>query len=200
MRATTLTDGDLAELRDRAGREATGFIDPARLNRVEHFISGRCAWAQAVTGRPSFTSRTMTERELALLDLAAEAEPQPPTPAPKPVKASPRESAWEARQLAAAREWETLRAALPVPVIVAYNYSGPHHYEFHTSGADHILVQGPVDVGRLHRTAGQALCETPSRARHLLFDSTTTQDSVSRVPTCKACLRVAGRIAEAVSQ
>jgi len=195
--ATALTDQQLTALRAEAAAAVTGFIDPAALRRVDSFVSGRAGWARAVTGRESFTLHSMTERELVLLDLASRAEPAPPRPASRPVEPSPAERARTARLRAAARAWAELRAALPMPVLVAYNYSGPNHFESYTQGAVHILTQAPINTGRLRRAGGQALCETPSRAAHLHFASRDRQDPADHVPTCKACLRIATRLAAA---
>ncbi|UKD50777.1 hypothetical protein L3Q65_00335 (plasmid) [Amycolatopsis sp. FU40] len=196
--ATRLTADQIAEMRERAGRTTSSFIDPAQLGRVERFVSGRHRWASAILGKP-FRLRAMTHRELTLLDLAAHAEPAPPEPVhrvpeePGAASVEPDRAA-AVRAGAAAYEWARLAAALPVRASVAYNYSGPHHYEFHVSGADHIIVREPLHLGRLHRAAGRSLCWTPSRAKHLLFDldDPTNHD---RVPTCKPCLRTAYRIA-----
>ncbi|HEX6359492.1 hypothetical protein [Actinophytocola sp.] len=197
--ATRLSDAQLDELRVRARRVAGSLVDPAQLTRVTRFVAGRHAWAGAVLGKP-FNLHRLTNAELVLLDLAAQAEPEPPVeprpPAPweEGYQPSERELAVAARAQARAKEWDRVRAALPVPVTVLYNYSGPHHYEFHVSGADHIIVREALDAGRLQRAADQSLCWTPSRARHLSFDRVSPESD--RVPTCKACLRFAYRLVD----
>jgi hypothetical protein len=195
--ATRLADDEVARLRRQAGTANLSFVDPAQLLRVERFLVGRRAWAAAILGKP-FSLRAMTNREVVLLDLASQAEPEPPEPDQPP---APRESGYQpsaryraelARQETAQRQWRQLAEALPVAVSVAYNYSGPHHYEFHVSGANHIIMREHLGAGRLQRDAGKALCETPSRSRHLLFCHRDAPED--RVPTCKACLRIAYRI------
>jgi hypothetical protein len=175
FRPTSLTDDRLAELRRNAHELVTTFVDPAQLARVESFLSGRHEWACAITGH-RFDIRRMTPLELTLLDLAAKAEPEPPLrprpPAPWEEGYQPTESERAAQALAAAvtAEWQRLRAALPVPVHVAYNYSGPHHHERHLSGAEHIIVQAQLDHARLHRSKAASLCQTPSQSRRLSFE------------------------------
>ncbi|MGW4528877.1 hypothetical protein [Amycolatopsis sp. NPDC004378] len=197
--ATRLTDSQLATLREQAARTSSSFVDPAQLTRVERFVAGRHDWASAILGKP-FILRAMTNRELVLLDLAAAAEPAPPEPPRPPAPWEPgyqptnADRAATARGEAAARAWAQLAKALPVPVSVAYNYSGPHHYEFHVSGAEHIIVREQLHAGRLHRDADRSLCWTPSRARHLLFANLDDPADRVRVPSCKACLRTAYRI------
>lgn len=197
---TGLTETQLAELRTRAAGIACGFVDPTQLRRVEQFVTGRNPWASAILGKP-FALRAMTNRDLVLLDLAAHAEPTPPEPPRAPAPWEPGyqptegERAATARSQAAARAWLRLVTALPVPVSVAYNYSGPHHYEFHVSGANHIIVREPLHAGRIHRHADRSLCWTPSRAQHLLFAYLDDPVDRDRVPTCKACLRIAYRVA-----
>lgn len=191
--ATRLTADQLAEMRESAGKQASPFIDPAQLGRVERFVACRHEWATAILGKP-FRLRAITNRELVLLDLAAHTEPAPPEPRP-PASHEPGRPPAEpaARCAAGAHEWARIAAAFPVRVSVAYNYSGPNHYESHVSGAEHIIVREPLHQGRLHRAADCPLCWTPSRAKHLLFDlaDPTNRD---RVPSCKRCLRTAYHI------
>lgn len=199
---TTLSPHQLAELRDRAARNVGSFIDPAQLSRVQRFVAGRRDWASAILGKP-FSLRAMTTRELVLLDLAANAEPAPPEQPRPPAPQEPGYQPTAADRAAADRNegaacaWARLVEMLPVRVSVAYNYSGPHHYELHVSGAEHIIVREPLHAGRLHRVADRSLCWTPSRAKHLLFAHLDDPADRNRVPTCKACLRIANRIAEA---
>lgn len=182
--ATLLTETDLIALRAQAA-QAIRYIDEAQLRRVRTFTAGRTEWAAAILGRP-FTLRGLRNNaEIVLLDLAAEREPHPPTrprpkPAPVPIPPDPRDPGWQ-----------QLRAALPVPLWVAYNYSGPRHFELYHSGADHIVLDEPLIHRTLRRSAGDALCESPSRAAHLQFEPSARNLDVDRIPTCKRCLRTA---------
>ncbi|WP_433716894.1 hypothetical protein ACQP2U_43695 (plasmid) [Nocardia sp. CA-084685] len=190
--ATALTTQQLTRLREDADRQNCRFVDPAQLQRVTEFTSRNWAWASAVLGAPFTGTRALTGYELVLLDLAAAAEPEPPAaPRPAPTR-SPREEAAAAHARAVHDAWMALVAQLPVPVKVAYNYSGPLHLENYVSGADHILPTRPVSVGRLHRSEHSSLCCTPSRSRKLLFELPDPPDQ--RTPTCKACIRTAYRI------
>ncbi|WP_157227520.1 hypothetical protein [Nocardia asiatica] len=191
--ATTLTDQQLHQLREQAASQAHGPIDSTQLHRVGKFTPGRVAWASAILGRSFPGIRGLSRLELALLDLAAHAEPhppQPPRPAPTP---SPREIAAAEHIKAAHDAWMALAQKLPVKVGVAYNYSGPRHLATYLSGADHIILTEPLNVGRLHRNPNASLCETPSRARNLHFNPPDAP--AKRTPTCKVCLRTAYRIA-----
>jgi hypothetical protein len=195
--ATRLTQEQLTALRDQAKQAVTGFVDPAQLQRVSSFVAGKHEWATAVLGSP-FNLRSMTNRQLVLLDLAAAAEPEPPVRPRPPAPGEPgyvpseaelaRKACWEAKE----REWQELAAAMPVKVSVAYNHSGPLHLENYVSGAEHIIVREPLTVGKLRRDARQSLCWTPSRAKHLLFCHYDTPED--RVPSCKDCVRKAYKI------
>jgi hypothetical protein len=196
--ATMLDDARLAKLREQARREAGSFVDPRQLARVTAFVATRRAWATAVIGRP-FNPRTMTCRDLVLLDLAAHAEPNPPVP-PRLARPgepgyvlSDRERLLAQHQRDMTQEWEQLKAALPFDCVVAHNYQSRHHYEFYVQGADHIIVWEAVHVGRLHRAKGDALCETPSRSRSLYFPHAYI-DRKEFYPSCKTCVRIAARI------
>lgn len=199
-RATRLPDDTLAELRARARREAGPFVDPRLLPGLQAKTARAYPeWVSAILGRQVHDVRRVSWAELVLLGMASDAEPEPPVPAR--VLAAREQIAIEERQRAGwleekRREWATLRASLPVKVSVAYNYSGPHHYEFHLSGANHIILREPLLVGRLRRDAHRSLCWTPSRAKHLLFAHIDDPADRARVPNCKACLRVAVRIAQ----
>ncbi|OXM47521.1 hypothetical protein [Amycolatopsis alba] len=189
---TALTASQLRHLREQAARTSTPFVDPAQLARVQQFVTGRHAWAEAILGK-RFALRGMTCRDLVLLDLAARAEPFPPEqPRTPPVDAS--QCAADIRRAAAATVWRQLAQALPVRVSVAYNYSGPRHLESYVSGAEHIIVREPLHAGRLHRDAGRSLCWTPSRARRLFFSHLDDPADRDRIPTCKACLRITYRL------
>lgn len=199
-RATHLSDETLSELRARARREAGPFVDP----RLLPGLSAKAAraypeWVSAVLGRQVHDVRRVSWAELVLLGLACDAEPEPPVPAR--LLAERERAASEERRRAEhlrgqADAWAALRVSLPVKVSVAYNYSGPHHYEFHLSGANHIILREPLSSGRLRRDAGRSLCWTPSRAKHLLFAHLDDPADLNRVPNCKACLKIAARIAQ----
>lgn len=199
-RATHLSDETLSELRARARREAGPFVDPRLLPALTaKTVRAYPEWVSAVLGRQVHDVRRVSWAELVLLGLAYDLEPEPPVPAR--VLAERERLAQKERQHAEwleqkHKEWAALRASLPVKVSVAYNYSGPHHYEFHLSGANHIIVREPLLVGRLRRDADRSLCWTPSRAKHLLFAHLDDPADRARVPNCKACLRIAARIAQ----
>lgn len=172
-----------------------GLVDPAKLRKVERLARPQ-DWRLAVLGhadRPSLI-------EMHLLLLADEAGVNPPLPADIIEQRAVIEARRRADNDAAATrrrtisaEWSALVKALPVPVGVAYNYSGPNHLENWTQGADHVILRADLTAGRLHRKAGQALCTTPSTDGHQLFDEPDEPDQ--RTPTCKACIRIACRVA-----
>lgn len=195
-RATNLTDETLAQLRDRARREAGPFIDPVRLPQLKRIVVGaQQEWMSAVLGRPVHDWRRIDWSELVLLGLARDAEPVPPVP---PRVLAARDTCAEQRraQVTMAQDragsWQDLRSRLPVKVEVAHNYTSHRHVEGYVQGADHIIVLEDLHDGRLHRAAGRPLCWTPSRAANLeVFDDAGDH----RVPGCQACLRTAERIA-----
>lgn len=204
--ATNLADEQLAALRDAARRTAGSLVDPRLMRAFESWWRiGLAEWASAVIGRDFPGVRALTWREMVLLNLAHAAEPTPP-PSPK---YAAQLAEFKQKQLADAehhqakvKAWESLRAKLPVPVSVAFNYSR-HTYEFHCHGGDHIVVWAALDAGRLHRVAGQALCETPSNTRLLHLDNSRLEREAQesgreqRLPSCKACLKAAGRVVQA---
>lgn len=209
MQATNLPAARLAELREQADKQARadgGFVDPRRMRSIESKMLGRpWDWCSAILGRPFTGLRSAAWREWILLDLACDAEPEPPV---SPARRAQEEAAQRAEAERRAREtvqwqakvdtWTAIRAAMPVPVSTAFNYSR-HTYEFHVHGGQHIVVWGDLRSGRLTRKAGQALCETPSKARMLHLDNSrlerAAQDEGREVepPTCKACLAIARR-------
>ena len=105
----------------------------------------------------------------------------------------------EARRQADLGEWDQLRKALPVPTSVAFNYSR-HTYEFRHHGTDHIVGWADLQVGKLRRRAGQALCATPSRAKFLHLHNAEFEREQQetgrerRIPGCKTCIATAKRI------
>jgi hypothetical protein len=205
--ATRLTAAQVAALRRRAAADAGSFVDPRRMRRVEGWwTSDLREWATAILGEPMTGLRVLSWQNWVLLDLARDAEPSPPPPRLTAERAAQRAvDAQRARDERAEREakaaeWATLRAALPVPVSVAFNFSR-HTYEFHVNGGHHIVTWGDLHIGRLRRSAGRALCETPARSRSLHLDNARleriAQDEgrEQTFPTCKACLDTARRVA-----
>jgi hypothetical protein len=207
--ATRLDQDTLARLRREAvaaNARDGGFVDPARMRAIQSWWRPELGeWAAAVTGLDHVASLDrLPWRDWLLLDLAHAAEPAPPPP--------PRLTAQ--RQAAAARQVENDRAraaeadarlatwrrvvealaAKDISVRVAHNYSSRHHYEGYVQGVEHIVVLAELHHGRLNRDARQALCESPSRRRHLEFPH--LDDPLDRWPTCRACVRIACRIAE----
>jgi hypothetical protein len=69
------------------------------------------------------------------------------------------------------------------------------HLDGYEQGADHIVTMEPLHVGRVTREARRPLCWTPSRAHELRHVQANGEEKEDRVPTCKACLRTAERIA-----
>lgn len=207
MQVTNLTADQLADLRDQAIREAGPFVDPRRLRSVVARMAGRPDdWAGAILGHPYAGLRSTRWRELVLLDLACDAEPDPPVSAARMAREEAARRATDERNARSAAEhqatvgeWRQLRDALPVPVIVLHNYTSHRHCESgYVQGRDHIIVQADLLVGRLHRAADEPLCWTPSRAKDLqVFANPLDAITEDRLPTCKACLRTAERIAGA---
>ena len=90
--------------------------------------------------------------------------------------------------------WAALREMLPFPVKVRHNWT-KRHYEFYVQGNDHIVVLEDISAGRLTRRRGECLCETPSRAYSLRHVTSGGDEDEKRIPYCRTCLRIAGRIA-----
>ncbi|MFJ5122319.1 hypothetical protein [Kitasatospora sp. NPDC088548] len=145
----------------------------------------------------------MTWPELYLLHLASQAEPSPPPP-PQQTAARARYQAEEdERQRAAAaaqqreeEEWQALATALREATgtrfEVRHNYTSHRHLDGYTQGGDHIYLLDTLHVGRIRRGADRPLCWVPSRAADPeVFDHLDD----GRLPTCRACLRLARRLA-----
>lgn len=181
---------------DQDGR----FVDPRKLLRLEQ-LPRSTDWRTAVighTGRPDLV-------EMHALLIAHEWNLDPPLPgwltfrrAAEAARREAERAAAEAHRAALRQEWRSLHTAFMdrfgAVLQVAYNYSGPHHYELHTSGADHIILTADLAAGRLVRKAGWALCTTPSSRRRQSFDSPDPADQ--RWPTCRACIRALCRLLE----
>lgn len=204
MRATNLTAEQIQELRERARKEAGPFVNPAI---ASGFSVHNAEWASEILGEAYGDSRRLLWRDVYLLHLAKQAEPSPPPP---PLATARRlEYEQEEAQRRAAEQkrwqeewvdWERLKAALEeagTRVTVRHNYTSHRHLDGYTQGADHIYLRERLDFGRLHRDAEIVLCWVPSKAKDLEhFPGEGEYDD--RVPTCKACLKIARSIAERV--
>jgi hypothetical protein len=171
------------------------FVDPVKMRMLERIGRGG-DWRLSVLGHGA--QRTLLDLHMLLLAHGQDIVPPPPKwladiRAAQAAAEAAREEARQARLAALAGEWDALWKALPVPVTVAYNYSGPNHLEGWCQGAVHILVAEGLRAGRLHRAVGDALCTTPSSGKHQLFDGGSVPPD-QRWPTCKTCLRAAARL------
>lgn len=171
------------------------FVDPAKLHRWQN-LHRDSDWTISVIGH----NRPPSLVEMHMLLLADDRNLQPPLPqwladrrAEQRRQAAAQQAAYQARMTALEDEWTALWKALPVPITVAYNYSGPNHLETWTQGAVHIILGEELHVGRLHRVAGWALCTVSSNVKHQDFGGGGVPPE-SRWPTCKACLRTASRL------
>lgn len=204
--ATRLTDEQLSDLRTLARMSGNTFVNPAALSKVQQ-ARFHPEWATAVLGRPYPGWNHVQNWELTLLSLALSAEPNRPTPAAVAERQEQgrREMAAQAEAIATAYKaeldaWHALKARLPVTVTVGHNWT-IGHYDGHVAGKDHIVVQEKLDVGRLHRTPRQVLCQTASktlsgaRNKNPLRGVDRADDGDDRIPTCAACLHIAERIA-----
>lgn len=187
----------LRAMAEESVRRDGRFIDPVK-RRMYALLPGGYDWRVSVLGH----DRSVGLVDMHMLLLAHGQDVEPPMPAwLAELRAKARESVRRQRAEFAARlraldeAWELIWRKLPVRVGVAYNYSGPNHYESYQQGAVHILLinQG-VQVGRAVRSQGGAMCTTRSTARHQVWaDMGDPPDK--RVPTCKACIRFAARVA-----
>ena len=202
--ASALSDAEICALRSRAEREAGPFIDPARLRHIQSWWTSELnEWASAIVGHTVSTLSSLSWTQWALLDLAHDAEPCPPPPPEATARRAEQRTADQhhaeakhAAREAEATEWAALRRALPVTTSVAFNFSR-YTYACHVHGGYHIVTWDDLAIGRLRRSTGQALCETPSRSQTLHLDSAGKERQAQEhgrehpVPTCKACLRTA---------
>jgi len=188
---------EYADLHARATASAAAdgwFVDPVKFRRWQSLHRGH-DWTISVLGHNQQHSLV----EIHMLLIADDWNLQPPLPrwlteqrAEQQRREAARRAANDARIAALRGEWTSLWTALPVPVTVAYNYSGPNHREGWCQGAAHILAAADLRAGRLHRVAGSALCTVSSNAKHQ--DFADGQPPEDRWPTCKACLRTASRL------
>lgn len=176
-------------------------VDPANMWPEDTAIARRGAdWAQAVLGF-AYGRRNVTRWHQELLLLADQHDVTPPLPEHIVAVREEQERVRQEKEAASARwyaardaEWAALAKAFPVKVEVVHNYQSARHCENgYVQGADHILVQEPLQHGRLARLTGQGLCETNSRRKGLYFPY-REGDSASRIPTCKACIKSACKI------
>lgn len=186
--------GLLADAEESVRRDGM-FIDPAKLHRYQ-LLRRPFDWCRSILGH----DRAPSVVEMHLILLADERGIDPPLPAwlaerraAQKAKADAEKAEYDARIRARSDAWAALAAALPVSVTLAYNYSGPNHYETYAQGAVHIILLEELRVGRLHRVADWALCTTNSAARHQHFPWPDTNGEHGW-PTCRACVRQACRI------
>lgn len=187
--------GQLLAEAQAADRRDGHFIDPAKWRDFES-LPRSSDWLIAVIGHAD--TRAMSKVEMHLALIAHRRGIDPPLPqwlidkrAAQRAEEDAKSAARRERQRLLNTEWEALKAALPVDVVAAYNYSGPRHEEYYQSGADHILLRGDLSAGRLVRRAGDALCTTPTSSRHQIF---IDPDDENSLPSCKTCLRTANRL------
>jgi hypothetical protein len=190
----TPTYPEYAQLHADAQAETGQFVDPVKVRAWQALPRGR-DWKMAVLGHDLAVSQV----EMHMLLLAHARNLDPPLPqwlvdqrAARAATAAAEAAAYEAREAGLWAEWKALADKLPVPVALAYNYSGPNHLEMWCQGAVHVLVREPLSVGRLSRPVGYALCSVPSNQGSQLF---AHQDEPhDRRPTCKTCIRIACRL------
>uniref|UniRef100_UPI003F493710 hypothetical protein n=1 Tax=Nonomuraea sp. CA-251285 TaxID=3240002 RepID=UPI003F493710 len=207
--ATNLTPEQIVILHAEAYAQRSPFIDPIALRAVmgAHFHT---EWAAAILGHPYPGWNHIEDWEIVLLALALKAEPVRPVPAAVAERQeNARRELEEAERACSARyraehdAWHALRARLPIPVTVGHNATIGHWESGHVTGKDHIVAQADLNLGRLHRTARQVLCETPAKktsgtrwpVKNPLRGVDRDDDGQDRIPTCKPCLRIAERIA-----
>jgi hypothetical protein len=203
MRATNLTDKQIEDLRERARREAGSFVNPAI---ATGFSSHNSEWAAEIIGERS-SGMGLTWPEVYLLHIAKQAEPDPPPPPLATARRRVYEQEERQRREAEVEkyrrqfeEWLHLKGALEkagTQVTVRHNYTSHRHLDGYTQGADHIYLKAPLAFGRLRRDAEAVLCWTPSRAGDLEYFPVEGEYD-DRVPTCKACLKLARSIAERI--
>lgn len=198
--ASALDDDTLARLRAEARAAASPFIDPALLREASSLLPAvDLDWLGRVTGHPVASWRTLDNAGLHLAVAAVKADAEHL----EAVRAQRRDEELHKTALLLAKRgtaaqatrdaWKALRSRLPVPVAVCHNWTA-RHLDGYEQGADHIVILADLDAGRLHRKAGDPLCLTPSRVHELRYVGGNAGDE-KRLPTCKACLRHAEKLA-----
>lgn len=199
---TALTGDVLAALRSQAAAQSSPFIDPVLFRAIQQVlprVDG--AWLTMVTGRTSVSLYTMDNAEMALIVHAAELDTDHIEDAREHKRLQWQQANWAATEASRAEdraivdEWHALAARLPVPVAVWHNWTA-RHLDGYEQGADHIVVLEDCHAGRLFRPVHRPLCWTPSRA-HPLRHVAANLDDEHRLPDCKACLKIAHRLAAA---
>lgn len=173
-----------------------GFVDPVKMHAYCDIGRGK-DWQVSIIGH----SNNPTLTEMHMLLLADQRRLTPPLPewlaAKRAVQRAERaaeEDLYRQWMQARTQAWEQLKAALPVPVVLAYNYSGGNHYATWTQGADHIIVTKDVTAGRWQRSEGEAFCTTDSNAHQQDFVWWKDETDAARLPTCKNCLKRAAKL------
>jgi hypothetical protein len=196
---SVLDDATFARMRAEAA-PASRFTDPALLRDAQAVLPAVPGdWLSRVTGRAVASYRSLTGGDLALAVRAARADSAHLESLAAHRRAGQQRAdrlAAEARAARAREEHSTreaLKARLPVPVTVQHNWTA-RHLEGYVQGADHIVALKDLTAGRYHRSAGDPLCWTPSRAYELRHVRPNAGDEY-RIPDCKACLKHAARLA-----
>lgn len=197
MAATTPTYPQYAALRaqaEQAARADGNYAHPAKIRAASSIRRGP-DWKTCVLGHSGLP--TLTEMHMLLIADAQDFSPPPPSwlatlRAQRALKLEERRTEEAAIVGVRDQQWTDLAQALPFPVVLAYNYSR-HTYENWTQGAVHILAGETIRIGKLRREKGAALCTVPSTRRQQHFY--VPGDAANRLPSCKACLAQASRIA-----
>lgn len=197
---STLDETTLTQLRNEAAYLAsTPFVDPRMLHQIESAAGwSHPEWVARITGQEHLTPRRADYKTGILVALASQRDHehlwwlsyQRITAATE--QAGMQREATRRRRFQDAYAWERLREAIPVLVRVAHNWYWKAHVTGNNWSSDHIVVLDDLHAGRLHRSAGMALCQT--RQDDPRFDHLHQQPGdETRVPTCKQCLRIAER-------
>ena len=202
MNTSVLDEATLTQWRAEAAAKASPFVNPATLRDAETLLRlASDEWLSRVLGRPALAAawRYFSNAELDLAVRAVRADRAHLEAAREAQRAEWRRADEERQRAAAAAaqaardQWEAIRGRLPVPVTVGHNWTA-RHLDPYVQGADHIVVQEYLEVGRFRREVRTPLCWTPSRA-HPLRHVDLSDDGEDRIPDCKACLRHAERLA-----
>ncbi|WP_326581730.1 hypothetical protein OIE69_43980 (plasmid) [Actinacidiphila glaucinigra] len=193
-RPTSLTDKQIADLRERTRRETTSFADPKIVHKPGPTFHSR-EWAEAIIGGQL---TAMTWPVMYLLHIAMEAEPEPPITRRQAAEIAERE-----RQAAASQETRDRRgdqvaqrraseanayaAALRTCLVKVAVRENPHGRI--RSGVRESVRHAVPDMdavsgrNRQHR-ADRALCEDIGRTKPLNLNDEATDEPV----TCVRCL------------